>query len=322
MKISAGCVARSDRNLTRREACRRIAGGAAGLAAGAWLPRLAAAAPAGFHLRYILASSLYGTLPLDAILPDVKKTGADSIDIWPLKHGNQREQIDEMGEEKFAALLKTHGVKLGCLTRYDLGPFKLEPEIAFGRRFGAKLIVTGSGGSSKLEGDDLKRELRAFVEKMKPTVEAAAAAGIRIGIENHGGAMLATPDSIRWFAEASPSPDLGVALALYHLPQDPALLASLVRDLGPKLTHFYAWDHGQGCMTKMPKDDELQQLPGRGPLDFAPILAALKQADYRGWTSIFMHPTPRGIPILPTAPEVTAAVNAARAHLDRLCQSL
>jgi hypothetical protein len=30
-----------------------------------------------------------------------------------------------------------------------------------------------------------------------------------------------------------------------------------------------------------------------------------------------MHPTPRGIPILPTLGEVTAAVIRARAHIDQ-----
>jgi len=269
-----------------------------------------------FQLRYILASSLYGTLPLDVILPEVRKTGADSIDIWPLKHGNQREQITEMGAEKFAALLKKHNVKLGCLTRYDLGAFKLEPEIEFGRQFGAKLIVTGSGGSKTLAGDDLKRELKAFVEKMKPTVEIATKAGIVIGIENHGGCMLASPDSVRWLAEFSPSRNLGIALAPYHLPQDPVLLAKLIEELGPKLAHFYAWQYGKGCMKPMPKDDEMQQLPGRGALDFKPLLAALRKINYRGWTSVFMHPTPRGIPIMPTAGEVTAAVNQTRKYLE------
>gem|GEM_PF-44354 len=297
--------------ITRREACRRLAVGAAALAFGS---RFASAANE-FQLRYILASSLYGTLPLDVILPEVRKTGTDLIDIWPLKHGNQREQIAEMGNEKFAALLKQHNVKLGCLTRYDLGPFNLEPEIEFGRQFGARLIVTGSGGSAKLTGDDLKRELKAFVEKMKPHIETAAKAGMVIGIENHGGCMLATPDSVRWLAEFSPSEHLGVALAPYHLPQDPVLLAKLIEELGPKLALFYAWEYGKGCMTKLPKDEELQQLPGRGSLDFKPLLAALRRINYRGWTSIFMHPTPRGIPIMPTAGEVTAAVNESRKYL-------
>jgi sugar phosphate isomerase/epimerase len=284
---------------------------AAALALG---PRFARAAE-GFPLRYLLASSLYGTLPLADILPEVARSGADALDVWPLKHGNQREQIAEMGNEKFAALLKQHNVQLGCLTRFDLGPFKLGPEIEFGKQFGAKLIVTGSGGSGKLAGAELKGSIKKFIEDMKPHVEAATQAGIVLGIENHGSTMLATPDAARWFAELSPSNNLGLALAPYHLPQEPALLAKLIEELGPKLALFYAWEYGKGCMKKLPKDEEMMQLPGRGTLDFAPLLGALRKINYRGWTSVFMHPTPRGIPILPTAGEVTDAVNQARKHL-------
>lgn len=300
--------------VTRREACARIALGGAALLASA--PALAAAAPA-FRLRYILASSLYGTLPLAEILPEVAKHGADAIDLWPKPHGSQREQVDEMGPDRAAELFASHKVAVGCLTRYDLGPLTLGPEIEVGRRFGAKLIVTGAG---KATGADLKASIRGLVERLKPAGDAAAAAGITIAIENHSGHMLATPDSVRWFAEAATPANLGVALAPYHLPQDAALLAGLVRDLGPKLVHFYAWQHGKGADPKNPppKGDEILQLPGRGELDFGPMTAALRTAGYRGWTSVFMHPIPRGIPILPTAAGSTAALNKAREYLDGL----
>ena len=79
------------------------------------------------------------------------------------------------------------------------------------------------------------------------------------------------------------------------------LVAQLIEDLGPGLALFYAWQHGMGCHEKLPKEQELMQMPGRGTLDFGPILSALKKIDYAGWTEIFMHPVPRGIPILDTA---------------------
>ena len=141
-----------------------------------------------------------------------------------------------------------------------------------------------------------------------------------IGIENHGSALIRSPDSIRYLAEKSPSPRLGIALAPYHLPQDPELIAGLIRDLGPKMVHFYAWQHGKGAMKKLPKAEEMEQLPGYGSLDFVPVVRALKETRYQGWTSIFMHPVPRGIPILPTAREVTDAVNRSRRYLEECLQ--
>jgi sugar phosphate isomerase/epimerase len=107
-------------------------------------------------------------------------------------------------------------------------------------------------------------------------------------------------------------------LAPYHLPQDAKILSQLIEDLGPKLVHFYAWQYGEGCVKPMPKPLELKQMPGRGPLDFRPLSAALAKIGYAGWTEIFMHPTPRGIPILPTLAQVTAEVNRAREYLTNL----
>ena len=119
-----------------------------------------------------------------------------------------------------------------------------------------------------------------------------------------------------WLAELRPSKHLGVALAPYHLPQDAAAIARLIEGLGEGLAHFYAWEHGMGCHTKLPKEQELMQMPGRGKLDFRPLLAALRKIGYAGWTEVFMHPVPRGIPILPTAGEVTAEINRARRYLE------
>lgn len=56
-------------------------------------------------------------------------------------------------------------------------------------------------------------------------------------------------------------------------------------------------------------------MPGRGSLDFAPLLAALREIEYSGFTEIFMHPVPRGIPILEPTAAVTAEINRARDYL-------
>ena len=76
--------------------------------------------------KYILGSCMYGYTKLAEIVPEVNKVGASAIDIWPKVHGDQREQLDEMGEEKFATLLKSQGVTLGCITQYKVGRFVIQ----------------------------------------------------------------------------------------------------------------------------------------------------------------------------------------------------
>ncbi|MDA1314226.1 MAG: sugar phosphate isomerase/epimerase [Acidobacteria bacterium] len=260
---------------------------------------------------------MYGTMDLGVILPEVTKIGAEFIDVWPRVHGNQREQIEKMGHAAFAAMLDRYGAKLGVLTHYDLGPFALQDEMLVARKFGAELLICGGQGPKDLVGSELKAAVKQFAEQMKPHIAAAEEAGVTIGIENHGNNLIDSPDSVKWLAEFVTSPNLGIALAPYHLEQDPAVIANLVRDLGDRMVMFYAWQHGKGS-GKLPKEDELLQMPGRGPLDFGPIVKALRETHYKGFVSIFMHPYPRGVAIQPTAGDVTSEINRARRYLESL----
>jgi sugar phosphate isomerase/epimerase len=277
---------------------------------------------AKFRLKYILGSCLYGYQKVDKIFPEVHKTGATAIDVWPKIHGNQREQLADLGEDKFAAMLKRHDVRLGCITQYKLGPFGLEDEMRLAKRFGCQTIVTGGKGPKGLKSNELKRGIAAFIEKMKPHLAVAEETGVTIAIENHGNNLIESPDSLKWLVELRPSKNLAIAFAPYHLPQDEKSLGKLIETLGESIAVFYAWQHGMGCHMKLPKEQELLQMPGRGKLDFGPLLSALKRIDYSGWTEIFMHPVPRGVPILETTAAVTAEINRSRAYLEKLLVQL
>jgi len=301
--------------MNRREFAKRLA-----LTGAAWLAvtRGTSAAEKKLGFRYIVGSSLYGELPLGEILPEVRKTDAEWIDIWPRVHGNQREQMESMGHEAFRTQLARHRVKLGCLTHYDLGPFRLQAEMKVAGTFNCPLMICGGSGPKGLKGTALKSAVREFAEKMKPHLAVAEENEVSLGIENHANNLIDSPDSLKWLAEMATSKSLGIALAPYHLPQDSTLLADLIRALGDRMLMFYAWQYGMGCHKKLPKEQELLQMPGRGKLDFKPVVDALKKTGYDGFTEIFMHPVPRGIPILPRAADVTAEINRARSYLESL----
>lgn len=277
---------------------------------------------AGSSLRYILASAMFGKADLATIIPEVHKVGADAIDIWPAPHGNQREQVDRLGVDSFGALLNENNVKLGSIACYVAGPFALAPEIELVTKLKQEgvVLVCGAKGPKSLAGEELKNAVLGFVEKMKPHVAQAAKAGCTVAVENHANDLLEAPDGIRWFCDMVEDDHFGLALAPHHLPQDAQLIAGIVRDAGPRVKFFYAQQHGKGFMEKVPKADELMQMPGRGPLDFRPIVQALKQTNYTGYTEIFMHPVPRGVPILDTPSEITAEINRSRKYLDS-CRS-
>jgi len=270
-----------------------------------------------FRLNYIVASCMYGKFDLATILNEVPKTGAEYVEFWASPHGNQREQLDKLGVDKVVSLLKNHKVKLGSFTCFKYGVFGMQPEMKLVKQLGGDMVICNSGGPRGLKGDDQKRAIEAFAKKLKPHVEAAADIGVKVGIENHSGSLINMPDTQFRLLDALKSDNVGIALAPYHLPQDEKLIAKLLRDLGSeKLVHFQAWQHGMGCSKKLPKEQELLQLPGRGDLDFTPLVKALKDIKYVGRTEIFMHPVPRGIPILETADMVTAEINKSRKYLE------
>ena len=287
------------------------------LALAAAAPRLVALEP--FELRYVLSSALYGEMPLDTILPEVAKAGCEAIDIWCKVHGNQREQIEKMGDEAFDVLLREHKVWVGVSTRYPLGPFGLQDEMAWVKKFGGKMVLSGSTGPKDPEGAAAKEAVKKFIEEMKPHVAKAEELGITIAIENHVGQAVYHPDSLRYFAEFNRSANLGIAFAPHHLFRWLDQIPQLIRDLGAKQIPFmYFQEHSEGMMKKTSKEIEMQQLPGfGGALDYRSVVKALRDIRYTGYVEIFMHPTPRGIPILPTAAEITAAINKSRAYVEK-----
>lgn len=279
-----------------------------------------------FSLKHILATSLFGTEKLETILPIARQLGISAIDLWPKIHGSQREELTEMGEERFQSLLHQHNVQLGCITQFPLGPFGLQEEIKLCQRLKCHTIVTGSGGQAGLKEDDLKKGIENFFKSIQPHWDHARNHQVTIAIENHSKSLLDSPDSLRWFCEfhdqnsRGDKSGLGIAFAPYHLPQDSKLLTQLLSEVLPCTSLFYAWQHGKGCMQAQPKQDELLQLPGKGTLDFAPLLDVLRTNQYAGWTEIFMHPFPRGIPILPQLDLAAEELRNAKSHLESLIQ--
>lgn len=300
--------------MNRRDACRLIG-------STLFVPSaIRAAEAADFQIRYVLSSALYGDLPLDEVLGEVKKSGAESVDIWRKVHATHREQITEMGDEAFQALLKKHGVPMSISTCYPLGPFKQDDELRWVKQNGGHMTVCGSGkmGDADVSGAEAKAQVTAFFEKLKPHYELAEELGVTMAIENHKNSMLSSPDSIRYFVDLNPSKAVGIAFAPHHLHDAVEQIPALIRHCGKEhLPFIYFQEYHLSSKQQMPKEEELKQLPGFGSLDYVPIVDALKEIGFAGLAEIFMHPTPRGIPMLPTAAAITEKVNESREYIGK-----
>jgi sugar phosphate isomerase/epimerase len=306
--------------MNRRNACKL-------LGAGALLPTVASAdiPPPRFHLRHVLSSALYGDMPVAEVIPQVSRLRCDSLDIWPKIHATQREQVTAMGDEAFQGLLKDHTTYLSVSTCYPLGSFGQDDEMRWVKKNGGYMTVTGSGsmGEKNPQGAEAIRQVKAYFEKLKPHYELAEELDIYMAIENHANSMLSHPDSIRAFAEHNPSKNVGIAFAPHHLHEHIDEIPALIRELGAKQLPFvYFQEYSPSSKELMEKKIELQQLPGLGTLDYVPLIGALKEVGFHGLVEIFMHPVPRGIPILPTVDEIAEVILKSRQYIDECVEQV
>lgn len=299
--------------MNRRQACQI-------LGASALFPTLARAEKeAAFAPRYVLSSALFGDLPLASVLPQVASARCEAVDIWRRPHATHREQIEEMGDEAFQALLAETGTTMAISTCYPLGPYGQEEEQQWLVKNGGRMTVCAAGrlGDPDVSGAEAKRQVTEFFENLKPHYERAEELGITMAIENHKNSLLSSPDSIRYFVDLNPSKHVGIAFAPHHLFDVVDEIPGLIEHCGKEnLPFIYFQEYHISSKQEMSVEEELKQLPGFGTLDYVPILAALKKVDFDGVVEIFMHPTPRGTPMLETPEAITEALQTSLAYLD------
>ncbi len=124
--------------------------------------------------------------------------------------------------------------------------------------------------------------MKSLFEQLKPQVDLAEKCNSRIAVENHADSLLGSKDSFKAFVELNRNPRLGIALAPYHLQAAGISVEEVIEIAGKQLLFFYAWQHADG----------MKQLPGIGPADFTPWIAALARTGYAEYVNPFMHGHP------------------------------
>jgi sugar phosphate isomerase/epimerase len=261
----------------RRQFLQRVACGAASLAAArADNGRAAAAA---WPMRLSGSSINFSSLPIEQACERIAALGFEAIDIWSRHAGCPH--LDDVqarfGAEGLKELLAKSRLRLCAFSVYA-GGYPRYAELL--GKAGGGLAIRGSAGGCKPE--ELTGRMKAFLESLKPEAELAERYGSRLAIENHGGALLRGVDSIKAFVDLNENPRVGIALAPYHIQAGKESVEDAISTAGSQLLFFYAWQNAPG----------VQQLPGHGPADFTPWLAALAKADYDGFVNPFLHHEP------------------------------
>ncbi len=248
--------------------------GATALAGG----RAALAAEGGgkWTLRLSTSSNHFRQLSLEESCERIGKLGFEAVDIWSGYQGCKHldDAKDRLGAEGLKELLAKHNLKLFAFSVY-VGGYPKYAE--FLGNCGGGVAVQGGPGAAKPE--ELTARMRAYIESLKPQVELCEKHNSRLAIENHGGSLLCTVDSMKAFVDCNSSPRLGIALAPYHVQAGRMSVEEAIRACGKQLFFFYAWQHAGG----------VNELPGHGPTDFTPWLKALADVGYGGYVNIFTH---------------------------------
>ena len=269
----------------RRKFIQTVGLGVAAAALPVW-----AAAPV-WRMRLAFSSVMFADLPIEDVCARAAKLGFEAIDIWcpfaSCKH--LTDVATRFGPAGLKELLAKHKLALAAFTTYTTKQEAVGfPAYAdFIGKFGGGVVVRESQ-YLQAKPTDLTAAMRAFFEKLKPQIDKAAETKVRLAIENHGDALLSTPDSFKAFVDLNPAPKhVGLAVAPHHLQNIKASVEDVIRTAGSQLLFFYAWQVAGG----------IRQLPGHGPADFVPWLKALADVKYQGFVNPFMHgnPTPEDL---------------------------
>lgn len=238
----------------------------------------AQAAPA-WRMRLSCSSIEFTKLPIEAACQRMAELGFEAIDVWSAHAGcpHLDDVQQRLGAEGLKDLLAKHKLKLFAFSVYAGGYRKYAELLG---KAGGGVAVRGSAGPCK--PGELASTMKKFVEALKPDLELAEKHNSYLAIENHGHALLDSVDSIKAFVDTNRNPRLGIALAPYHVQALKMSVEEAIVAAGRQLFFFYAWQHTPGT----------GQLPGVGPTDFTPWLAALAKVGYGGYVNPFMHGEP------------------------------
>ena len=272
-----------DRQLSRRTFLQHSS---AVLAGAALANTLSARATAGektpWPMRMSTSTVQFSSLSVEKACEQIAALGFAAVDFWHAGFGCPHlDDIEKrLGAEGLKDLLAKNKLKLCAFTCYNVG------SNAVYSRF-AELLGKAGGGLAVREArygkvTDLTAEMKALLETLKPQLELAEKYNSRIAVENHDNSLLNSKDSFKAFVELNSNSRLGIALAPYHLQAAKIPVEDVIGIVGKQLLFFYAWQNGAG----------MKQLPGVGPADFTPWIAALARAGYAEYVNPFMHGHP------------------------------
>lgn len=230
-------------------------------------------------IRYSCSSINYSSLPLPEACRRIAGLGYEAIDVWSNIAGcpHLESVLNEYKVEGLRAMLDEHGLALGSFSTYAGGYERYAKLLG---ECGGGVAIQGSTGPAA--PGEMRSAMKAFLESIKPLGDLCRQYNSRLAVENHGDALLNTVDSFKWFLELNDDPQIGIALAPYHLLNLGESVADVIHLCGDRLFYIYLWQNEPGeC-----------QMPGVGSQPMGDWIAALRDIKFSGYANPFMHGEP------------------------------
>ncbi len=230
-------------------------------------------------MRLSCSSINFSSLSIEEACARIAALGFEAVDVWSAHAGcpHLDDVLDRLGPDGLKDVLAKNKLKLYAFSVYAGGYRKYAELLG---KAGGGVAVRGSSGPC--DPKELTTRMKAFMEALKPDLELAEKYDSYLAIENHGHALLDSLDSLKAFVDVNTHPRLGIAMAPYHLQGLKVSVEEAIAAAGRQLFFFYAWQQA----------GDTQQLPGIGPTDFTPWIAALAKAGYPWYVNAFMHHEP------------------------------
>jgi sugar phosphate isomerase/epimerase len=148
--------------------------------------------------RLAASTNSYHTYSLEEALAGIASAGFTSVELSSVPGWTEHvaRDADDAEIDRVKALLDQYGLTAVSLSGHsdlvsDEGVVEFRKALSLCRRLGLSMITTSTGGHADTSGGSLDQQREAFLARIVPLADEAAASGITICLETHGG-LLAT----------------------------------------------------------------------------------------------------------------------------------
>ena len=237
--------------------------------------------------RLAASTNSYHTYSLDDALAGIAAAGFKSVELTSVpgwsEHVRRDSSVEAIAYVKDA--LKNYGLDAISLSGHsdlvsDAGAVEFRKALTIANKLGISYVTTSTGGHDASSAGELDEQRDRFLERVGGLADEAAALGITICLETHGG-LLATGAQATELVERIGKPNVGINYDPGNVvfyggvrPEDDIAAAAQV------IKHMHCKDKigGKGVWNF--------PTTGTGEVDFQPIFAALDAVGFNGPVSV------------------------------------